>query len=117
MRTTGRNMGKAGSGPILWCVAGLALAGTLLVAMPAAAVQARAEWRRDLKRIIDLEVFDELGPIERIERIQHHSWRVTTARCTVEVYFIERRLRPDMPNYRPIPPTWELRAQRPVCRR
>ena len=116
IRTGGARRG-AESRAMRWWAVGLGLAATLLAAAPAAAVQARTGWREDLRRVINLPVFDELGPIMRMERLERGAWRVTTPRCTVEVNIIERRLRQGMPGYGRIPPTYEPRAQTPVCQR
>jgi hypothetical protein len=117
MNRCSRTCRAAGPRPTLGWAAGLGLAATLLAAAPAAAVQARTGWREDLRRVINLPVFDELGPIVRMERLERGAWLVTTPRCTVEVHIIERRLRPGMPGYGRIPPTYEPRAQTPVCQR
>jgi hypothetical protein len=89
----------------------------LLVPGPAmAAIPLHIQQRDELRRIIFLPELDRLGPIDRIERVGR-GWRVTAGRCTVEIHIVERRLRPGMPGYGRIPPTYEPRAAAPVCRR
>lgn len=96
----------------------LAMSAALLAPLPAAAAIPLHMQRRDeIRRIINLRAFDRLGPIDRIERINAYAWRVTAGRCTVEVHIVERRLRPGMPGHGLIPPTYEPRAQPPVCQR
>jgi len=96
----------------------LGVSAVLLGAVPAmAAVPVHMQRRDELHRIIDLRAFDRLGPIDRIERISAYAWRVTLGRCTVDVHIVERRLRPGMPGSGLTPPTYEPRAQPPVCRR
>ena len=93
------------------------ISAALLAPLPAvAAMPAHIERREDLRRIIYLPALDRLGPIDRIERTGPYSWRVTAGDCTLDIHMIERRLRPGMPGAGRIPPTWEPRAQRPVCR-
>jgi hypothetical protein len=95
----------------------LTIGAALLAPLPAvAAIPVHIERRDELHRILNLRVFDRLGPIDRIERIGR-GWRVTAGDCTVEIYIVERRLRPGMPGYGRIPPTYEPRAAPPVCRR
>ena len=57
---------------ILFLMAGPALAGTLYAAPPPASgarLSAQAERLRDLRRILSLPELDQLGPIDRIERL------------------------------------------------
>lgn len=94
---------------------GIGLGAVLLSAMPAAAaVPLHMQVRGELHRIIDLRAFDRLGPIDRIERVGAHAWRVTLGACTVDVRMIERR---GGPGYGLAAPIYEPRASRPVCRR
>jgi hypothetical protein len=114
-------MRRAMRAAILLLAAGPALAGTLRAAPPEPPplplLSAQAERLRDLRRILYLPELDRLGPIDRIERLGPHSWRVTVGDCTLDVHMIQRRLREGMPGYGRIPRTWEPRAQTPVCRR
>ena len=111
-------MRKAMRGAILFLLAGPGLTGALpAAAQPPARTSAQMERLRVLRRIIFLPELEQLGPIDRIERLGPYGWRVTAGDCTVEVHMIERRLRQGMPGYGRIPPTWEPRAQPPVCQR
>jgi hypothetical protein len=73
-------------------VTGIGIAAALLAAMPAQAmVPLHLQRQGALNVIIELPAIASVGPIDRIQMIAEHIWRVTAGPCHVDVTFVERQ--------------------------
>ena len=93
---------------------GICVGTAMLAAGPAAAmVPVNLQQRGHLRAIIDLPALVDFFPIDRIELIAPHTWRLTAGRCHVDV----RMVAGPWPAHGLTGPTWAPRVGRRVCQR
>lgn len=95
---------------------GMAMVAALLAAVPVQAmVPLHSQRRGEISEVVNLPVFNRFGPIERVELVGEHVWRVTSGRCHVDVTYVERP--GPYPGRGLAAPQREPRVGRQVCQR